>query len=89
MIVQELEDVEATENEPAVFQCKVSVAISRTPVWTLNGENIQPGPSVRLENHSTVHKLTLKHTSMDMSGVVKFNVGKAKSSAILTVRECK
>ncbi|XP_019712126.1 obscurin-like protein 1a [Hippocampus comes] len=89
VILQELEDVEATENEPAVFQCKVSVAISRTPVWTLNGENIQPGPSVRLENHGTVHKLTLKHTSMDMSGVVKFNVGKAKSSAILTVRACK
>ncbi|XP_061533926.1 obscurin-like protein 1a [Phycodurus eques] len=89
VVVRELEDVEVAENEPAVFQCEVSVAISRTPVWTLNGENIQPGPSVRLENHGTVHKLTLKDTSVDLSGVVKFSVGKAKSSASLSVRECK
>ncbi|XP_037102047.1 obscurin-like protein 1a [Syngnathus acus] len=88
-MVQELEDVEVHENEPAVFQCKLSVAISRPPVWMLNGENVQPGPSVRLENHGTVHKLTLKHTNVDMSGVVKFNVGKAKSSAVLSVKECK
>ncbi|XP_061686423.1 obscurin-like protein 1a [Syngnathoides biaculeatus] len=89
VVVQELEDVEVDENEPAVFQCEVSVAISRTPVWTLNGENIKPGPSIRLENHGTVHKLTLKHTKVDLSGVVKFSVGKAKTSAILNVRECK
>ncbi|XP_077422211.1 obscurin-like protein 1a [Vanacampus margaritifer] len=89
MMVQELEDVHVTENESAVFQCKVSVALSRPPVWMLNGKNVQPGPSVRLDHHGTLHKLTLKHTSVDMSGVVKFNVGKAKSSANLTVRECK
>ncbi|XP_054646786.1 obscurin-like protein 1a isoform X1 [Dunckerocampus dactyliophorus] len=87
VMVRELEDVEATENESATFQCEVSVPISRPPVWTLNGESLQHGPSVRVENHGTVHKLTLKKTSLDMSGVVKFNVGKAKSSAVLSVTE--
>lgn len=86
VLVKELEDVEVTEPEPASFQCEVSVAINKPPVWTLNGETLQPGPSVRLENHGTVHKLTLKNTSTDMSGVVKFTMGKAKSSAMLTVK---
>ncbi|XP_077458976.1 obscurin-like protein 1a [Stigmatopora argus] len=89
VVVRQLEDVEVIENEPAVFQCEVSVAISRPPIWSLNGKNIQPDPSVRLENHGTLHKLTLKQTSVDMSGIVKFNVGKAKSSANLSVREGK
>lgn len=86
MMVQELEDVEVTEPEWATFQCEVSVAISRPPVWTLNGEGLQPGPQVRLESSGTVHRLTLKETSRDMSGVVKFTMGKAKSSATLSVR---
>lgn len=87
VMVKELEDVEVTESELASFQCEVSVAINKPPVWTLNGETLQPGPSVRLENHGTVHKLTLKDTSVDMSGVVKFTTGKAKSSATLSVME--
>ncbi|XP_031707554.1 obscurin-like protein 1a [Anarrhichthys ocellatus] len=87
VMVTELEDVEVTEPEPASFQCEVSVAINRPPLWTLNGETLQHGPSVHLENHGTVHKLTLKHTSADMSGVVKFTTGKAKSSATLSVTE--
>ncbi|KAM9334348.1 obscurin-like protein 1a [Symphorus nematophorus] len=87
VMVRELEDVEVTESEPASFQCEVSVAINKPPVWTLNGETLQSGPSVRLENHGTVHKLTLKDTSVDMSGVVKFTMGKAKSSATLSVME--
>lgn len=86
VVVKELEDVEVTEPEPASFQCQVSVAINKSPVWTLNGENLQPGPNVRLENHGTLHKLTLKNTSTDMSGTVKFTMGKAKSSATLTVK---
>ncbi|XP_078147331.1 obscurin-like protein 1a [Centroberyx gerrardi] len=86
LMVRELEDVEVTEPEPACFQCEVSVDISKPPVWTLNGETLQPGPSVRLENHGTVHKLTLKHTDVDMSGTVKFTTGKAKSSATLSVK---
>lgn len=86
-MISELEDVEVIESEPASFQCEVSVAINKPPVWTLNGETLQSGPSVRLENHGTVHKLTLKNTSVDMSGVVKFTMGKAKSSATLSVVE--
>ncbi|XP_041822214.1 obscurin-like protein 1a [Chelmon rostratus] len=89
VMVKELEDEEVTEPEPASFQCEVSVAINKPPVWTLNGETLQPGPSVRLENHGTVHKLILKNTSVDMSGAVKFTMGKAKSSATLSVKERK
>lgn len=85
MMVKELEDVEVTESEAACFQCEVSVDIGKPPVWTLNGESLQSGPSVRLENHGTVHKLTLRNTSADMSGTVKFTMGKAKSSASLSV----
>ncbi|KAL7370049.1 hypothetical protein ABVT39_017373 [Epinephelus coioides] len=87
VMVSDLEDVEVTESDPASFKCEVSVAIDKPPLWTLNGATLQSGPSVRLENHGTVHKLTLKNTSVDMSGVVKFTMGKAKSSAMLTVME--
>ncbi|XP_034007059.1 obscurin-like protein 1a [Trematomus bernacchii] len=87
VMVKELEDDEVTEPEAASFQCEVSVDINKAPLWTLNGETLQTGPSVRLESHGTVHKLTLKNTSVDMSGVVKFTLGKAKSSATLTVKE--
>lgn len=86
-MVSELEDVEVMESESASFQCELSVAINKPPVWTLNGETLVPGPSVRLENHETVHKLILKNTSVDMSGVVKFTMGKARSSATLSVVE--
>ncbi|XP_061918882.1 obscurin-like protein 1a [Entelurus aequoreus] len=87
VMVRELEDVDVTRGQPASFQCEVSVAVSKPPFWTLNGEGLQPGPSVRLESQDTVHQLTLKTTSPDMSGVVKFNVGKARSSAVLSVTE--
>lgn len=85
MVVSELEDVEVMEPEPASFKCEVSVAINKPPAWTLNGESLQPSPSVRMETHGTVHKLTLRNTSVDMSGTVKFTMGKAKSTAMLTV----
>ncbi|CAB1327738.1 unnamed protein product [Coregonus sp. 'balchen'] len=85
LIETELEDVEVTAPDQACFQCEVSVAISRPPVWTLNGETIQSSPEVRLENHGTVHKLTLKKTRPDMSGTVTFAMGKAKSRAKLNV----
>lgn len=85
MVVRELEDVEVIEPESASFQCEVSVAINKPPMWTLNGEAIQPGPSIRMETHGTVHKLCLKNTTVDMSGTVKFTMGKAKSNAMLTV----
>ncbi|XP_046886415.1 obscurin-like protein 1a isoform X2 [Hypomesus transpacificus] len=85
VMVQDLEDVSVTAPASACFQCEVSVAISRAPVWTLNGVTLQPGPSVRLDDLGTTHKLTLKETSGDMSGPVKFTTGKAKSCATLTV----
>ncbi|KAF0045868.1 hypothetical protein F2P81_002397 [Scophthalmus maximus] len=85
VMVKELEDVEVTEPESASFQCEVSVAIGKPPVWTLNGETLHPGPSVRLETHGTVHKLTLRNTGVDTSGTIKFTMGKAKSSATLRV----
>nr|XP_046174560.1 obscurin-like protein 1 [Oncorhynchus gorbuscha] len=85
VIETELQDVVVTAPDQACFQCEVSVAISRPPVWTLNGETIQSSPDVRLENHGTVHKLNLKQTRPDMSGTVTFAMGKAKSSAKLNV----
>lgn len=87
VMVKELQDVEVTEPEPASFQCEVSVAINKPPVWTLNGVTLQAGPDIRMENHGTVHKLTLRNTTVDMSGIVKFTMGKAKSSATLSVLE--
>lgn len=80
-----LEDVEVQAPEPACFQCEVSVTLVKPPVWTLNGETLQSGPDVRIENRGSVHKLTFKKTSCDMSGIVQFNTGKAKSSAKLIV----
>nr|XP_020476185.1 obscurin-like protein 1 [Monopterus albus] len=85
VMVRELEDMEVMEPESASFQCELSVAINKPPVWTLNGETLVPGPCVHLETHGPVHKLTLKNTSVDMSGTVKFTMGKAKSSATLSV----
>uniref|UniRef100_A0A3P9LQ31 Obscurin-like protein 1 n=1 Tax=Oryzias latipes TaxID=8090 RepID=A0A3P9LQ31_ORYLA len=87
VMVKELQDVEVTEPEPAFFQCEVSVAINKPPVWILNGVTLQAGPSICMESHGTVHKLTLRDTSVDMSGTVKFTMGKAKSSATLDVLE--
>lgn len=84
-MVRELEDVEVTAKQPASFQCEVSVDINKAPVWTLNGETLQPGPGVRLDDHGTVHRLTLKDVSPDMSGVLRFTMGKARSSATLSV----
>lgn len=80
-----LEDVEVRAPEPACFQCEVSMTLVKPPIWTLKGETLQSGPDVRIENRGTVHKLTFSKTSCDMSGIVQFNTGKAKSSAELTV----
>lgn len=85
VMVKELENVQVTEPESASFQCEVSVDINKPPVWTLNGVTLRSCPAVRLEDHGTVHKLTLRDTSVDMSGTVKFTLGKAKSSATFTV----
>ncbi|KAF7709746.1 hypothetical protein HF521_016596 [Silurus meridionalis] len=87
LIVQELQDMEVVSPEDACFVCEVSVPVLKSPVWTLNGEVLKPGPKVLLEKMGTVHKLTLKHTTEDMNGVVVFDSGKAKSTANLHVRK--
>ncbi|TRY90337.1 hypothetical protein DNTS_015230 [Danionella cerebrum] len=85
LLVKNLEDVKVCAPEEACFKCEVSVALIKPPVWTLNGEVLQTGPMVRIENLGTIHKLTIKQTSSEMSGTVKFTSGKAKSSASLMV----
>lgn len=85
LVVKDIEDVEVRAPEMACFQCDVSVTLIKPPIWTLNGETLQSGPDVRIENQGTVHKLTFKKTSSDMSGTVRFTTGKAKTSAKLTV----
>ncbi|KAJ8403432.1 hypothetical protein AAFF_G00352040 [Aldrovandia affinis] len=86
-MVRELEDVTVAASEIARFECEVSVPVSKAPVWSLNEETLQPGPAVRLEILDTVHRLTLKNTTVDMNGIVKFASGKAKSSAKLYVTD--
>ncbi|XP_029936956.1 obscurin-like protein 1 [Myripristis murdjan] len=85
LMIKELEDVEVTAPEEACFECEVSVPVLKAPVWSLNGEPLQPGPKVLLEKMGTIHRLTFRQTSVDMSGLVEFISGKAKSSAHLQV----
>ncbi|KAK2849807.1 hypothetical protein Q7C36_008590 [Tachysurus vachellii] len=87
LITRELQDVEVSAPEEACFVCEVSVALLKSPIWTLNGDVLKPGPKVLLEKMGTVHKLTLKHTSEDINGVVVFDSGKAKSTANLYVKK--
>ncbi|XP_076858629.1 obscurin-like isoform X2 [Brachyhypopomus gauderio] len=87
LMVQDLQDVEVMAPEEACFACKVSVPVLRAPVWTLNGEVLQPGPRVLMERMGTVHRLTLRQTFEDMSGVVEFISGKARSTANLRVKK--
>lgn len=84
-MVRELRDVEVPANEEACFECEVSSPVLRSPVWSLNGEPLQPSSRIRLEKMGTVHRLTLRQTTPDMSGVVEFVSGKAKSQAQLRV----
>ncbi|MEQ2165134.1 hypothetical protein GOODEAATRI_013963 [Goodea atripinnis] len=46
---------------------------------------LTPSSCIRLEKMGTVHRLTLRQTTPDMSGVVEFASGKAKSQAQLRV----
>ncbi|XP_042351107.1 obscurin-like protein 1 isoform X2 [Plectropomus leopardus] len=85
LMVRELTDVEVMAPDEACFECEVSVPVLNAPVWTLNGEPLQPSSRVLLEKMGTVHRLTLRQTSPDMSGVVEFTFGKAKSKAELRV----
>ncbi|XP_020568753.1 obscurin-like protein 1 isoform X17 [Oryzias latipes] len=85
MLVRELGDVEVVAPGEACFECEVSVPVLKSPIWSLNGEALQPSSHVRMEKMGTVHRLTLRLTSPDMSGRVEFTSGKAKSRAQLQV----
>ncbi|XP_028291229.1 obscurin isoform X3 [Gouania willdenowi] len=85
LMIRELTDVEVVTSEDACFECELSELVFRPPVWTLNGEALQPGPRVRVEKMGPVHRLTLRKTSPHMDGVVEFSFGTAKSRARLTV----
>ncbi|XP_023278852.1 obscurin-like protein 1 isoform X2 [Seriola lalandi dorsalis] len=85
LMVRELKDVEVKAPDEACFECEVSVPVLKAPVWSLNGEPLQPSPQVLLEKMGTVHRLTLRQTSPDMNGVVEFSSGKTKSRAQLQV----
>ncbi|XP_075958920.1 obscurin-like protein 1 [Anarhichas minor] len=86
LMVRELRDVEVVAPDEACFECEVSVPVLKAPVWSLNREPLQPSSRVLLEKMGTVHRLTLRQTSPDMSGEVEFTSGKAKSRAQLRVR---
>ncbi|XP_070771441.1 obscurin-like protein 1 [Enoplosus armatus] len=85
LMVRELKDVEVMAPDEACFECEVSVPVLKAPVWSLNGEPLQPSSRVRLEKMGTVHRLTFRQTSPDMNGAVEFTSGKAKSRAQLWV----
>ncbi|XP_061548059.1 LOW QUALITY PROTEIN: obscurin-like protein 1 [Phycodurus eques] len=85
LMVRELRDVEVVAPSEACFECEVSDPVQKLPMWTLNGEPLQPGAQACLEKLGTVHRLTLKQTSMSMSGAVVFTCGKAESTAHLQV----
>lgn len=70
----------------AQFECEVSAALPAPPRWSLNGETLRAGAHVAMESAGRVHRLTLRHTSAGMSGVVKVALGNARSKAQLTVR---
>lgn len=86
LMVRELKDVEVTAPDEACFECEVSVLVLKSPMWNLNGEPLQSSSRVLLEKMGTVHRLTLRQTSPDMSGLVEFTSGKAKSRAELRVK---
>lgn len=85
LMVRELNDLEVVAPSDACFECEVSVPVIKPPVWSLNGEPLQQSSCVLLEKMGTVHRLTLKQTSPDMTGEVEFTSGKAKSTAQLCV----
>ncbi|KAL1267529.1 hypothetical protein QQF64_032892 [Cirrhinus molitorella] len=86
LMVRELQDVNKTAPADACFECEVSLPVAKAPTWTLNGETLHPGPNVVVEKMGTVHRLTLKQTSEDMSGTVCFITGRAKSTAHLQIK---
>ncbi|XP_019409093.1 PREDICTED: obscurin-like protein 1 [Crocodylus porosus] len=85
-VVRGLHSVEVVAPGEARFECEVSAALPAPPRWSLNGETLRAGAHVAMESAGRVHRLTLRHTSAGMSGVVKVALGNARSKAQLTVR---
>ncbi|XP_055361319.1 obscurin-like protein 1 isoform X11 [Betta splendens] len=85
LMVRQLGDVQVPAPEEASFECEVSVPSLKAAVWSLNGQRLDPSSRVRVNMVGTVHRLTLLHTSLDMSGVVEFTAGEARSRAQLLV----
>lgn len=85
-VARHLEDVQVSAPDHAHFECALSAPVSVSPVWTLNGEALQPGPGVLLERTGAVHRMTLRHTSADQTGQVEFTCGQARSKAQLRVQ---
>lgn len=85
-VIRELQDVEVSAPDHACFECELSAPASVSPVWSLNGEVLQPSAEVLLERTGGVHRMTLRHTSADRAGEVEFTCGKARSRAQLRVR---
>ncbi|XP_056321763.1 obscurin isoform X17 [Danio aesculapii] len=86
LMVRELQDVNVTAPADACFECEISLPVAKAPTWTLNGETLYPSPKVVLEKMGTVHRLTFKQTSEELSGTVCFITGRTKSTAQLCVR---
>ncbi|OCT75409.1 hypothetical protein XELAEV_18030588mg [Xenopus laevis] len=86
-IVKELADVQVTQPESATFECVTSIVSVKPPKWTLGGKVLCDGKGITIEQDGTIHRLTLRKTSPEMSGAVQFHIGKSKSSANLLVKE--
>lgn len=85
-MVRELEDVEVSAPDSACFECELSAPVCISPVWSLNGEALQPSSEVLVEKMGAVHRLTLTHTSADKAGEVEFTCGRARCKAQLRVQ---
>ncbi|XP_029139837.1 obscurin-like protein 1 [Protobothrops mucrosquamatus] len=85
-VVQPLKNVEVMAPSEAQFECEISAPPDFIPQWSLNGEELQPGLQLQMENTGHLHKLRFCRTNPNMSGMVKITIGNARSKAHLTVR---
>ncbi|KAK2839512.1 hypothetical protein Q5P01_013252 [Channa striata] len=85
LMIRELKDVEVRAPDEACFECEVSAPVIKSAMWALNGEPLQSSSRVHVDRTGAVHRLSLRQTSVDMSGVVEFTCGNAKSRAQLQV----
>lgn len=84
-IVRGMSSVEVMEPAPALFQVETNLKSGRPPKWTLNGEVLEPSPTLDMDREGTIHSLRLISTDSSMCGPVLFTAGKSRSSAQLTV----